>query len=73
MKISVSLPEEDVEFLANYARERGLISRSAALQKAISSLRTDDLGRAYDQAWREWQEDGSSGYWEESAGDGLAP
>ena len=30
MKVSVSLPAEDVEFLDSYANERGLDSRSAA-------------------------------------------
>ena len=34
MKLSVSLPGEDVDFLDAYARERGLESRSAAVQQA---------------------------------------
>lgn len=33
MKVSVSLPGQDVEFLDAYAREQGLESRSAALHR----------------------------------------
>lgn len=73
MKLSVSLPDEDVKFLAKYAREQGLASRSAALQKAIAILRTGELGPAYDNAWQEWQDDDFSKDWDETAGDGLAP
>ena len=34
MKVSVSLPDEDVEYLDAYAETQGLGSRSAALLKA---------------------------------------
>ena len=40
MKVSVSLPGEDVQFLDSYAKEQGLDSRSAALHRAIRLLRT---------------------------------
>ena len=39
MKVSVSLPSEDVKFLDVYAEEQGLESRSAALQRAVRLLR----------------------------------
>ena len=71
MKLSISLPKQDVEFLETYARTKGLASRSAALQKAISVLRADDLGPSYDRAWQEWQTEGAGTDWEETAGDGL--
>ena len=51
MKVSVSLPGEDVEFLDAYARERGLESRSAALHKAVRLLRASELATAYEGAW----------------------
>ena len=35
MKLSVSLSNEDVEYLDAYAETQGLESRSAALQKAV--------------------------------------
>lgn len=72
MKLSISLSEDDVKFLESYARAQGLSSRSAVLQKAISILRLNALGPAYDQAWQEWRDDESGADWDTSAGDGLA-
>jgi antitoxin MazE9 len=71
MKVSVSLPSDDVHFLDEYARAEGLESRSAALHRAVRLLRTAELGGTYEAAWDEWaaQEDGS--LWESTAGDGL--
>ncbi|MEX0790649.1 MAG: antitoxin, partial [Actinomycetota bacterium] len=69
--LSISLSEEDVKFLENYARSQGLASRSAALQKAISVLRVSSLGPAYDRAWQEWQDEDSGVDWEPTTGDGL--
>ena len=70
MKVSVSLPGEDVEFLDAYAREQGLESRSAALHRAIRLLRTAELGATYEAAWEEWAaQDGV--LWESTSGDGL--
>jgi Arc/MetJ-type ribon-helix-helix transcriptional regulator len=72
MKVSVSLPGEDVEFLDEYAREQGLESRSAALHRAVRLLRTAELGGAYEAAWREWAGDGDADVWEIATDDGLA-
>ncbi len=38
MKISVSLPDEDVEFLDRYADAQGYASRSAVVHKAVRLL-----------------------------------
>jgi Arc/MetJ-type ribon-helix-helix transcriptional regulator len=46
MKISVSLPDEDVEFLDQYARSIGAGSRSAVVQRAIRLMRAAELGPA---------------------------
>ena len=54
MKVSVSLPTDDVQFLDAYAREQGLDSRSAALHRAVRLLRAAELGTAYESAWEEW-------------------
>ena len=51
MKVSVSLPGEDVEFLDAYAKEQRLDSRSAALHRAIRLLRTAEIASAYEAAW----------------------
>ena len=71
MKMSVSLPDADVAFLDAYAAERGIASRSAALQQAIQLLRTSDLDAEYAEAWEEWAESGDAGAWDTTVGDGL--
>jgi Arc/MetJ-type ribon-helix-helix transcriptional regulator len=71
MKVSVSLPDEDVEFVDEYARARGFSSRSAVLHKAVRLLRTADLGSAYAGAWQEWEDSGEAELWESASGDGL--
>ncbi len=72
MKLSVSLPEEDVATLDEYAHSSGLPSRSAALQHAIHLLRHIDLEQDYASAWDEWKSSGDQALWEATAGDGLA-
>ena len=71
MKISVSLPEEDVEFLDEYARSPGIGSRSAVVQRAVRLLRASGLGPAYAKAWEEWATSGEAEAWESVVGDGL--
>lgn len=72
MKVSVSLPDADVEYLDAYARTQGLDSRSAALQKAVRLLRASELGAAYEDAWSDWRESEDAELWESAAADGLA-
>ena len=50
MKISVSLPDEDVEFLDAYAAAEGVASRSAVVHKAVRLLKASGLGGAYEDA-----------------------
>jgi Arc/MetJ-type ribon-helix-helix transcriptional regulator len=71
MKVSVSIPDEDVRFLDDYARQRGLESRSAAVHRAVRLLRTAELGAAYETAWDEWAADEAAD-WEQVVGDGVA-
>lgn len=54
MKISVSVPDDDVAVLDAYAKRAGLTSRSAAVQHAIRMLRHPDLEDDYVEAWKEW-------------------
>jgi Arc/MetJ-type ribon-helix-helix transcriptional regulator len=72
MKLSVSLPDEDVATLDDYARSQGLNSRSAALQRAIRMLRNPELEQDYAAAWDEWEASGEEASWESTAADGLA-
>jgi Arc/MetJ-type ribon-helix-helix transcriptional regulator len=71
MKVSVSLPDEDIEFLDEYARSVGARSRSAVLQRAVRLLRATELGPAYARAGQEWQAGSDSEVWESVSGDGL--
>ena len=71
MKLSVSLPDEDVDFLDAYAREQGYGSRSAVVHRAVRLLRASELGAAYQGAWDEWAESSESDAWEPTAADGL--
>ena len=64
MKISVSLPQVDVEFLDDYAHQHGIKTRSGALQLAVNRLRHDELGDAYEQAWDEWTDSGEDTAWD---------
>lgn len=72
MKLSVSLPDEDVATLDEYARTQGLGSRSAALQRAIRMLRHPDLEQDYAAAWTEWEATADEAAWDVTGGDGLA-
>jgi Arc/MetJ-type ribon-helix-helix transcriptional regulator len=70
MKVSVSLPEGDVEFLDTYAEREGFASRSAVLHKAVRLLRASELGGAYEEAWVEWEASEHATLWETTAADG---
>ena len=70
MKVSVSLPDEAVAFLDDYAKRSGS-SRSAAVTAAIRFLRERDLAGAYAKAWEEWETDQDSGLWDTTTGDGI--
>lgn len=72
MKISVSLPADDVEFLNTYARSQGIASRSAAVQKAVQLLRASERGQAYEDAWQEWSSSGEEHVWAPATGDGIS-
>ena len=71
MKVSVSLPDEDVQFLDEYAAAHGIGSRSAAVQKAIRLLRASRLGAAYEDAWPDWETNDESEVWDSALADGL--
>jgi len=70
MKVSVSLPDEDVEFLDAYADSQGFASRSAVVHKAVRLLRASELGPAYEDAWDEWSRRDAD-EWETTDRDGF--
>ena len=71
MKVSVNLPDDDVEFLDSYARARRIESRSAVMHEAVALLRVTHLGDAYDDAWDSWEASDEASAWEAVAADGL--
>ena len=71
MKISVSLPDEDVALLDEHARREGLASRSAAVHHAVRLLRRVELEADYESAWREWESSPDAKAWEASSADGI--
>jgi Arc/MetJ-type ribon-helix-helix transcriptional regulator len=73
MKLSVSLPDEDVEFLDEYAKTVGAPSRSAVIQRAVGLLRATRLGSDYADAWVEWSSGDEAALWESVTSDGLRP
>lgn len=70
MKVSVSLPEEDVRFLEEYAKSRSG-TRSAAMRQAVAALRHETLGESYQAAWEEWRAGDEAEFWDQASGDGL--
>ena len=70
MKVSVSLPDDDVEFLDSYAQREGVASRSAVLHKAVRLLRASELGASYEEAWADWRDDGDAALWDATSNDG---
>ena len=71
MKVSVSLPDDDVEFLDTYAEREGIASRSAVLHKAVRLLRASELGAAYEDAWAEWETGLDRMFWDATTADGA--
>jgi Arc/MetJ-type ribon-helix-helix transcriptional regulator len=71
MKMSVSLPGEDVAFLDEYARAHAYTSRSAVVRQAIRALRLGGLQEAYGDSWAEWDATGEAGAWNTVVGDGV--
>lgn len=71
MKVSISLPDGDVEFLDAYARSQGLTSRSAAVHKAVRLLRGTELISAYEDAFGSWEGSEEASDWDVTTTDGV--
>jgi Arc/MetJ-type ribon-helix-helix transcriptional regulator len=71
MKLSVSISEDDVALVDEYARTSGLRSRSAVVQHAIHLLRHRDLEVDYASAWHDWETSGEGTAWDSTVNDGL--
>lgn len=71
MKISISLPRTDVEFLDEYSARTSAESRSAVIQAAIGLLREAELEADYAAAWEEWDAGTDAPLWDRVTADGL--
>ena len=69
MKVSVSVSDEDIEFLDDYARTHRVASRSAALRRAIRLLRASELTDSYAAAFTEWSDDPDDLAWDAATAD----
>lgn len=72
MKVSVSLPDEDLAYIDEYVRRTGAPSRSSVLHQAVTLLRMSEIEDAYAAAWDEWRQTEDSQLWDATSGDGLA-
>jgi hypothetical protein len=72
VKVSVSLPEEDIAYIDEYAHRVGAQSRSSVLHQAVALLRLSELETAYAEAFDEWSEAADGEAWETTVADGLA-
>jgi Arc/MetJ-type ribon-helix-helix transcriptional regulator len=71
VKLSVSIPEDDVARLDEYIRTAGVASRSAAIQQAIRLLAEAGLEDDYAAAFEEWEDSGASLAWDSTVRDGV--
>jgi Arc/MetJ-type ribon-helix-helix transcriptional regulator len=67
VKLSVSLPDADVDFLDALVLESTVESRSAALHLAVVTLRASRLESAYEAAWQEWHDSGEAAAWDRTS------
>jgi hypothetical protein len=72
MKVGVSIPDEDVAFIDDYARRSGIRTRSAVLHHAIGLLKSAELENAYTEAWTEWDGSDDAMSWDSTAADGIS-
>jgi len=70
VKLSISLPDRDVEFIDRYADEHRIGGRSGVIQRALSLLRTHELADEYREAWGEW-DPADTELWEAAIADGI--
>jgi len=71
MKVSLSLPEEDVRFLDEQTSLGRYASRSAAAAGAIRTMRSQELTDSYVAAFDEWAASGEAALWEATTADGI--
>lgn len=71
MKLSISLADDDLEFIDEFAATHAVPGRSAVLQQALRLLKEAELEKQYEAAMDEWFESGENEVWDAVVGDGL--
>jgi predicted transcriptional regulator len=69
-KVSVSLSDDDISFLDQYAG-RAQETRSGVIHAAIKALRREQLVEEYAQAFAEFEDTGEAALWDSTSGDGI--
>jgi Arc/MetJ-type ribon-helix-helix transcriptional regulator len=70
-KISVSLPDADVQYLDHQVSVGYYESRSAGLHAALARVREDELTEEYQTAFEEWRNAKDAELWDGTVADGL--
>ena len=70
IKLSISLPAEEIAFMDGYAHSQGIKSRSGVVRAALRNLRTSELADSYASAWAD-SDDEEDRDWDRSLSDGL--
>jgi Arc/MetJ-type ribon-helix-helix transcriptional regulator len=71
MKISISLRDEDLEFVDAQTKAGVFPSRSAAFHAALVLLRDRQYVDSYAAAWDEWDAAAEQDVWDSAIGDGI--
>lgn len=71
MKLSISLPDPQIDFLDHYQQSHRLGSRSEVLQVALKLLQERALEEEYRAAGEEWKASEDAALWDAVSGDGL--
>ena len=69
VKLSVSIDEDQVAFIDQYAASHDVGSRSAVIQRALTLLRANELRDSYIEAFREWSDEDRE-LWDSTLTDG---
>lgn len=64
MKLSISLPDEECEYLDRCVDDGQYQSRSAVVLRALRLLRSADLGAMYAEAFTEWASSDEGADWD---------
>ena len=71
MKVSISLPEDEVRLLDELVERHKLSTRSAGARRALKALRSEQLAAEYEACFSDPQFGERSDLWDATVADGL--